>query len=208
MHVIGFVAQKGGGGKTTLASSLAVHAASRKSTVGLLDMDPQQSLAEWYERRGQPKNPQLYTGVDTASEAIELLGAEGLDYLFIDTGPGLLHAIEPVIAVSDLIVVPVKASAFDLMAIAPTLEVARDSGKPYLVVLNENISSKMESTASELLGSEDHPVAKTIIKQRVAYRSAATTGHTGPERDDRCTDEINALWNDVKAALKGRKTRG
>ena len=127
MHVIGFVAQKGGGGKTTLASSLAVHAVSRKSTVGLLDMDPQQSLAEWYERRGQPKNPQLYTGVDTASEAIELLGAEGLDYLFIDTGPGLLHAIEPVIAVSDLIVVPVKASAFDLMAIAPTLEVARES---------------------------------------------------------------------------------
>ena len=110
MHVIGFVAQKGGGGKTTLASSLAVHAVSRKSTVGLLDMDPQQSLAEWYERRGQPKNPQLYTGVDTASGAIELLGAEGLDYLFIDTGPGLFHAIEPVIAVSDLIVVPVKAS--------------------------------------------------------------------------------------------------
>jgi chromosome partitioning protein len=207
LHVIAVIAQKGGPGKTTLASCLAVHAAS-KSKVGLLDLDPQQSLAEWWQVRGEPSAPQLYTGAETPSEAVELLTAKGVDWLFVDTGPGLLHAIEPVIEVADLVLVPVKPSAFDLMAIVPTLQIVQASGKSYLLVLNECISTKMESTAAELLKSEGHPVANTTIKQRVAYRSAVTTGDTGPERDGKCADEISSLWDEIKTAVRRSKHRG
>ena len=207
MHVIAAIAQKGGPGKTTLVSCLAVHA-TPKLSVGMLDLDPQQSLAEWWQVRGEPSAPQLYTGADTPSEAVELLTAKGVDWLFIDTGPGLLHAIEPVIEVADIVLVPVKASALDLMAIVPTLEIVKASGKPYLLVLNECISTKMENTAAELLRGEGHPVAKTMIKQRVAYRSAVTTGHTGPERDGKCAEEISSLWDEIKTAARRRKQRG
>jgi chromosome partitioning protein len=207
VHVIAAIAQKGGPGKTTLASCLAVHAAS-KAKVGMLDLDPQQSLSEWWQVRGSPPSPQLYMGADAPDEAVELLAGEGLKWLFIDTGPGLLHAIEPVIEVADLVLVPVKASAFDVMAIVPTLEIVQASGKPYLLVLNECISAKMESTTAELLRSEGHPVAKTTIKQRVAYRSAVTTGHTGPERDSKCAEEISSLWDEIKTAVRRRKQRG
>ena len=52
MRTIAFVTQKGGAGKTTLAASLAVAAASTGERVVALDFDPQGSLARWGQRRG------------------------------------------------------------------------------------------------------------------------------------------------------------
>ena len=137
MRVIVLAATKGGVGKTTLASALAVAASSERKMVGMLDLDPQQSLAMWWGRRGSVDNPKVYSGLDTVAEAVEVLEAYGIDWLFIDTGPGLLRILEPPIEAADLVIVPVKASAFDLQAIDPVLEVVDESSKPYLMVLNE-----------------------------------------------------------------------
>lgn len=205
MYVIAAVATKGGGGKTTLASCLAVVAASEgKNKVGLLDLDPQHSLADWWQRRGEPPNPQLYKGVDSAIDAIEVLRGQGLDYLFIDTGPGLLEALEQVIEGSDLLIIPIKSSAFDIIAVQPVLDDIFVRGTPYLCVFNECISPKMDSTGVQLLQAETHPIAKTLIKQRVAYRSSQTTGNTGPERDPKCDEEIRALWKEIKAMRRNK----
>ena len=48
MHTLTLAASKGGVGKTTLTSALAVEAA-KKLHVGLYDLDPQQSLARWHD---------------------------------------------------------------------------------------------------------------------------------------------------------------
>ena len=45
MRTIAFVTQKGGSGKSTIASSLAVAAHEMKEKVCVIDMDPQRSLA-------------------------------------------------------------------------------------------------------------------------------------------------------------------
>jgi len=200
MYVIAAVATKGGGGKSTLTSCLAVVAASEgKSKVGLLDLDPQHSLADWWQRRGEPDNPQLYKGIDSALDAIEVLKGQGLDYLFIDTGPGLLEALEQVIDGADLLIIPIKSSAFDIVAVQPVLDEIWLRGTPYLCVFNECISPKMDATGVQALEGEKHPVAKVQIKQRVAYRAAQTTGNTGPERDPKCDEEIRALWKEIKS---------
>jgi chromosome partitioning protein len=44
MQTIAFVSQKGGSGKSTIASSLAVAAHEMKEKVCVIDMDPQGSL--------------------------------------------------------------------------------------------------------------------------------------------------------------------
>ena len=43
--------QKGGAGKSTLAAHLALAWALKRKSVALVDIDPQQSLAAWYDQR-------------------------------------------------------------------------------------------------------------------------------------------------------------
>jgi chromosome partitioning protein len=49
--IITLAQQKGGAGKTTVAAHLAVAYALAGSSVAVLDVDPQGSLGEWFERR-------------------------------------------------------------------------------------------------------------------------------------------------------------
>lgn len=217
MKTIVLAATKGGVGKSTLCSALAVQAVGEKKMVGMLDIDPQGSLTQWWARRGEVENPKVYSGIDTISEAKEVLEMHGLDYLLIDTGPGLLHAIEPAIEAADVVIVPVKPSAFDLEAVDPVLEVIQQLGKHYLMVLNEidTRSTRMADSAHALL-KEDHrdSVAEKMIGQRTAYRAALTLGKSGPEveRDGKCSEEIATLWGEVKKKLapvkKGARVRG
>ena len=53
MPIIAFVNQKGGTGKTTLATNLAC-AFAENDQVTLLDADPQGSAWDWCESRTQP----------------------------------------------------------------------------------------------------------------------------------------------------------
>ena len=202
MKTITLAATKGGVGKSTLASAFAVTAATDGGMVGMLDQDPQASLTGWWARRGEVDNPRIYSGASTIAEAAETLGRHGLDWLIIDTGPGLLRAIEPAIAAADLIVVPVKPSAFDLEAVDPVLEVIAELGKPYLMVLNEidPRAPKMAISARAYLQDCGHAVAQQAIAQRMPYRAALTLGKSGPEveRDGKCAEEIRALWAEVK----------
>ena len=58
-RVVTLAGTKGGTGKTTLASALAVRAAEDSPKVALIDLDPLASLSSWSTRRGKTKNPKL-----------------------------------------------------------------------------------------------------------------------------------------------------
>jgi chromosome partitioning protein len=55
MRTLTLVTQKGGTGKTTLATSLAVAAMEAGETVALFDLDPQRSLVGWGDKREKAK---------------------------------------------------------------------------------------------------------------------------------------------------------
>lgn len=215
MKTLVFAATKGGVGKSTLCAALAVQASQERKQVAIVDLDPQGSLSQWYARRlgeadPDDANPALYE-FETLADAIEVLEVNGLDWLLVDTGPGLLQKLEASVTNADLVLVPVKTSAFDLEAVDPILEVVRDLKRPYLMVLNEidPRSTRMNSSARAYLAADQHPVAEQVIPQRMAYRAALTHGKTGPEvdRDGRCGDEIKSLWSEIKKAVaKGAKS--
>lgn len=119
---------KGGCGKTTLATNLASLYASRGSSVSLLDLDPQQSADVWLNLRRQsglagidslrlPLSGELRRG--ELSEKLREAGPR----VIIDSPAGLDAAgLEPLLAESQVVLVPVLPSPLDIRAATRFLE--------------------------------------------------------------------------------------
>src|SRR3954454_19107675 len=87
MRVIAFVTQKGGSGKTALATSCAVAAEQAGHKSLILDMDPQASAEVWYQDR-EAKTPHLArVGSPDLDSALKKAKAAGFQIVMIDT-PG------------------------------------------------------------------------------------------------------------------------
>lgn len=206
MHIVGVLNTKGGVGKSTLVACLSVRAAADRNTrVGVVDLDPQGSYGEWYKRRGSPDNPMLLRGEDRASDAIESLSLSmPFNYLFLDGPPGSLEVTEDAISASTLVVIPMRASGLDLDASQECIAICQEMRKPYLMVINaaSHGERKLVEDARKVLFHWNAPTADALIGQRVPYVTALTSGKTGPEKDKKAAAEIDALWEEIKAALK------
>src|SRR6056297_4132939 len=80
--------QKGGAGKTTLTSTVAVEAARRGARVLMIDLDPQQSLRSWWRRR-EAETPVMLErdpAPDDVPAVIER-ASEHFDLVVVDTPP-------------------------------------------------------------------------------------------------------------------------
>ena len=213
MHIIGVLNTKGGCGKTTITTCLAVRA-SKDGLVAVCDLDPQGSYGDWYSRRGAPDNPALLTGAELASDAVESLNmASAYDYVLFDGPPGALMVTEDAVRASHLVVIPMRASGLDINASRDCIQLCEDEGVPFLVVINGSNSrsdQKLVEQTQNLLFNWRVPIAKSVIKHRVAYINAYTTGKTGPEKDAAAATEIDELWREIRAAVrkaaKGVKT--
>jgi chromosome partitioning protein len=200
MRVVALAGTKGGVGKTTIAVALAVRAAEESKRVALLDLDPQESLSGWWDRRGTAKNPKLFE-VDATTEAIELLMSEGWEWVFIDTPPSKLELIEPGIAVADLVLIPTRPSALDIEQVDILVELCKAHGKPFAFVLNHAPpSSKLTKSTAEYLRRGGRTVLGPRLTFRQAYMAAMTVGKSGPEveKDGAARREVDALWKAVK----------
>jgi chromosome partitioning protein len=211
MHVIGVLNSKGGVGKTTLTACLAVRACLDKSRVAVLDLDPSSSYSDWYRRRaaagllGEPENPDLLRGADHASDAIEALGLTSpYSHVFLDGTPGSLLVTEDAIGVSTLVLIPMRASGLDLASSRDVIQACQDMQKPYLVVVNGKgrYDGNLVEEARRELFSWNVPMADQVVAHRAQYINAMTSGRTGPEKDAKAAAEIDALWAEVKAALR------
>lgn len=199
--VICLASTKGGVGKTTLAAALAVRAAADKKRVALVDADGQQSLAFWYTLRGAPDNPK-WLDTDCTAENIGLIGRDGYEYVLVDTPPALMEQIGEAVHVSDLVLIPVRPSVIDLHAVQATVEICEELKAPFVFVLNHVDSERAANSADDVL-SKMGTVLPTRIGYRRAYLNAMGAGKTGPEveRDAKCDEEINALWDAIKRSI-------
>lgn len=197
-------ASKGGVGKTTLTTALAVRASQEAERVAILDLDPQHSTARWWELRKKPSNPRLFVGVEDIADDIALLKSRGWQWVFIDTpGSGYEDIMEPAIMASDYVLIPVRASAIDVEAIAPVADLCRKRRKAYAFVLNDfEAKWKISGTAADYLSAHGK-VLDVRIHHRQAHLAAMTAGLTGPEYPDRkqakaAAEDIEELWAFVR----------
>ena len=105
MRVLAMASQKGGSGKTTLSGHLAVQAQlAGHGPVVLIDIDPQGSLADWWNEREAEMPAFAQTTVARLQTDLEVLRQQGFKLAVIDTPPAITMAIQSVIQVAELIV--------------------------------------------------------------------------------------------------------
>ncbi|MFI4947612.1 MAG: AAA family ATPase [Alphaproteobacteria bacterium] len=204
MYVIAVSSQKGGSGKTTIAAHLAVRAdAAGQGPVVLIDTDPQGSLAEWWQARADDSPALATVRPEELAANLAELRSYGTAIAIIDTPPALTGSIEQVIAMADLILIPVRPSPHDLRAAGGTVELARKAGKPFMFIVN-SASPRASITAQAVAALSEHGrVAPVILYQRTEYAASMIDGRTVTETagSGRSAQEIIELWQCVYAQI-------
>lgn len=207
-QIICVAQQKGGAGKTTLVSNLAIAYLTAGKRVALLDTDPQGSLGKWLDVREETlgENPHLQFATATAygiSRAIR--GFSGTaDIILIDTPPKADSDVRWVLRESDLVLVPVSASQADVWATHDLLDLADRAGKPTFVVMNRTRTGTRvgEQVAKSVDELEVKPL-KASLANRVIYAEALGNGLGVLESKTTksAKDEVRALADEVLSLL-------
>ena len=172
--------------------------------VAMFDLNSDQgNLTQWWVLRGEPMNPRLVE-VEHITRDVEVLRASRFEWLIVDTPPLELDIIENAVLKADAILIPVRASIFDIGSITPVVEMARERHKPYAFVLSavDSRFKKLTERAMAALVSEG-PICATRISYRQPYISALTGGMAGHEVEEDLRPEIDSLWGEVKRLTLG-----
>jgi chromosome partitioning protein len=131
------VGQKGGSGKSTIASSLAVAAQEMGEKVCVIDMDPQSSLMNWARTRAADDIKVLGSGAARLPALLDSLERQGVTLALLDTPGAEGAAFSAAMHVADLNIVPSRPSLFDLWASARTRTALEEAGAQFVFLLNQ-----------------------------------------------------------------------
>ncbi|VAV99113.1 Plasmid partitioning protein ParA [hydrothermal vent metagenome] len=205
MRVLAFTSQKGGSGKTTLSGHIAVQAElADAGPVVLIDTDPQGSLTEWWNEREAPSPAFAQSNVSRLMTDLDELRAQGFKLAIIDTPPAITLAIQSVIAVADLIVIPTRPSPHDLRAAGGTVELADRSDKPFMFVVNGATPRARITSDAAIALSQHGTVAPITLHHRTEYASSMIDGRTVMEvnPNGKSAREVEDLWDYINDRLE------
>ena len=205
MRILALASQKGGSGKTTLSGHLAVQAQrAGAGPVVLIDIDPQGSLADWWNEREAEFPAFAQTTVARLSSDLEILRQQGFKLAVIDTPPAITLAIQSVISVAELIVVPTRPSPHDLRAVGATVDLCERAGKPLIFVVNAATPKARITSEAAVALSQHGTVAPVTLHHRTDFAASMIDGRTVMEVDPRgrSAGEVEALWTYVSDRLE------
>ncbi|MCU0889768.1 MAG: ParA family protein [Rubritepida sp.] len=200
--VITVAQQKGGAGKSTLAANLAVALAEGGARVGLIDADPQQTLARWHALRGADARPLAFE----APKGWRVEGAldrqrKTADVVVIDTPPHAETEARLAVRAANLVLVPIQPSLPDLWASEATFQLAEAERRPHRIVLNRMPhAGKLRDVVLAELARRKAPVLAERLGNRSAFAAAFALGLGVTESEPRGTAaaEIRALASSIR----------
>ncbi len=208
MKVIAVLNQKGGSGKTTIATHLARALQLAGADVLLVDSDPQGSARDWAAVRED--HPLAVVGIDRPTIDRDLKQIARKDFVVIDGAPQAADLAVSAIKAADFVLIPVQPSPYDIWAAADLVDLVKqrievtDGRLQAAFVVSRAIKgTRIGAEVTEALAGYGLPVLEARVTQRVSYPGTAAAGLTvmESEPDGDAAAEIRALADEIKQKL-------
>ncbi len=204
--IISFLNQKGGVGKTTLAVHVASALTQDGSRVLMVDADPQGSALDWAASR---KTDPLFPVIGLPKPVIHKeLPSLSRDYahVVIDGPPRVYEVARSAILASDVILIPVQPSPYDVWAAKEIVDLIgeastfKESQKTRFVINRKIVNTAIGRDVAEALSAYAFPVMAAQVCQRVSFAESAAQGETVLETapESTASQEIQALVKELR----------
>lgn len=217
--VIAVANQKGGAGKSTIATNLAVVFAGDKKKVLLIDADTQQNTSlRWHADRAQYE--EKVAAIDVCGlTARNLLPStqsfrKQYDIIVIDGGARITAEAHAAVGAADYLIVPVKAVKADVDSTATFLEVVAQSMEIRSdlkagILINE-VNERTLLAKSMLEELESFAELFGIFEQKIgsyqAFRDAISSGlgvvELGERSSEKAANQMRAFYQELKGEMK------
>jgi len=204
--------EKGGTGKTTLATNLAAMRALAGRDILLIDTDQQGSANYWAQSRDEAQiSPRVACvqkfGKGLPIEVKDL--AKRYQDIIIDAGGRDSVELRSAMVVAHKVYIPIQPSQFDIWTLNQMdqlVETAKGFNPGLLakVIISRSSTNpsvhESDDTVEILNDFSNLNLARTGIKDRIAYRKAASSGLGVSElkpKDPKAVEEMEALYNEV-----------
>ena len=189
--------QKGGAGKTVLATNLAVEGSRIGLKTLLIDLDPQLSATKWWEARDAESPLLIKSLYNQLIDNLNSAKQQGFELVIIDTAgrEGLKHtqAIEK----ATFAIIPCQPSLDDCRSALPTVDIIKNAKTPFAFVITRCPSSGDDFQEAKNSSSTIGLVCNTPTFERKCYKRAYAENLSVCEYDanDKGAGEINAIFN-------------
>lgn len=191
--ILAVLNQKGGVGKTTISVHIASTLALGGNKVLLIDADAQRSALDWAaSREGSPLFNVVGISKSIIHKEVTLL-QPNYDFIIIDGPPRIYDVARSAIAASDVVLVPVQPSPYDVWSAKEVVDLVNEVKEPLQAyktikiafVINRKISNSVigRDVVDALEQYEGVHVLESSITQRVSYAETAARGTTVIEED-------------------------
>lgn len=202
--IITFLSEKGGVGKTTLAINVAHELQLRGRSVLLVDADPIGSATDWHARGEGEVLAVVRLDIRTIDKDISKL-KDKYDYIIIDPAPSLKETVVPAILCSDIILLPVQPTPFDMWGPRNTVELVKQrqqiaEGKPKtaFVISKEEVGTSLGKECRGVLEGYELPVFKAGSCRRQVYAEVKHFGKTVlTSNNNLAKNEIKSIVNEL-----------
>lgn len=203
--IFAFLNQKGGTGKTTLSINVAHGLVLKGNKVILVDADPQGSARDWAAaREGKALFPVIGIDRPILHKEIPAL-AKDYDFVVIDGPPRVYELSRSAIMASDLVLIPIQPSPYDVWAAVEIISLTREASvfkedlKSVFVINRKIANTVIGRDIREALVQHDTEILEPPITQRVVFAETAASGSTVFEAEPKGqgTKEIKGLVDSI-----------
>ena len=214
---------KGGSGKTTVATNLAVLRSGKSKDVMLIDADDQETATDFTILRNEQLSEGAgYTSIKLSGSAVRtevLRLSDKFKNIIIDTGGRDTTSQRAALSVADMLLIPFVPRSFDVWtlekvsALVAEMKTINPNLKSYAFINRADPRGQDNDEASEVIKENEEIIfINTPLGARKAFSNAASAGLGVTEvkpHDVKAADQMKVLYKYVfntkmRSALRGK----